>query len=105
MKKINTFALVAVLAGCFVFPVNSFSQSFRGMYLGGRSGQTATEAVATTCSETSAKQIIYSGDARLTVPVAFGSSWSAALQMAAMMLGNLNANARAEQGAGKIVEC
>ena len=41
--------------------------------------------------------IIYSGDRRLSFPTALGAAWSAAFEViASMMLGNLNANARAE---------
>ena len=94
MKKVNTFALIAVLAVCFVFPMNAFSQAFARYAGSGRTQQTTTnQAVATTCSQSVPG--VYSEKASFH-SVSLGATWSAVFQMVAMMLGQLNANARAE---------
>lgn len=97
MKRINSLALTIILTIALVFPIDAVSQAFAAMHIGGRTQQAAiSSAVSTNCSQTSANQIMYSGDARANVPVFVEANLSAVFQMVEMLLGNLNANAAAQ---------
>lgn len=77
-NKVQTILLTAALAICFVFPMNAFSmpQSVLWMPSFARTQTTTNQAVARTCSQSAAKQIAYSGDARAKLQDTF---WSKAV--------------------------
>ena len=99
MNKAKSIVLTAALAIGFLFPMNAFSMPIAMNWLpsNARPQTTTNQAAATNCSQSSAVSGTYSEKAPINVPVTLGSTWSAAaFQMVAMLLGNLNANARAE---------
>jgi hypothetical protein len=74
MGRVNSLALTAALAVCFVFPVNAFSMpNFVLSLPGARSQTTTSQAVARTCSQSAAKQITGSDDTRAKLIDTFSS--------------------------------